>query len=279
MTARISITSASNDRLKTARRLLHGRRRGGQTFLAEGHRQLRCALEAGAVVREVFAAPELFLGPTDADLVEIAERRGARVYEVGRSAFRAISRQARPDGLVAVVERWPTALEGLRVPREPLLFVAEAIERPGNLGTIVRTTCAAGADALVVADPVTSVFHPETVRGSAGTLFAARVATATTAAAITWLRDAGVAIVVASPSGCRPHWDADCAAGVAFVVGNERHGVTGAWLDAADEVVAIPMPGPADSLNVAVAAGIVLFDATRRRMTESRDETGTQSCA
>ena len=265
MTSRISITSTSNDRLKTARRLARGRRRGERTFLAEGHRQLRCALAAGAVVREVFAAPELFLGPSDSELVALAERRGARVYEVGRSAFRAISGQVRPDGVVAVVERWPTALDRLQVHARPLLLVAESIERPGNLGTIVRTACAAGADALVLSDPVTDLFHPETVRGAAGTLFGLQLATAPTEAAIEWLRNRNVPLVVASPHGTRPYWEVDCRDGVALVVGSERHGVTPAWRDAADEIVTIPMPGWADSLNVAVAAGIVLFDAARRR--------------
>jgi TrmH family RNA methyltransferase len=265
MTRRTTITSTSNERVKAARQLGRGRRRGERTFLAEGHRQLRCALESGAVVREVFAAPKLFLGPTDAELVAVAEDRGARVYEVGRSAFRTISGQVRPDGLIAVVERWSTSLAGVSVPDQPLLLVAESIERPGNLGTIVRTACGAGADALVVCDPVTDLFHPETVRGSAGALFSVQLATATTAATMAWLRQRAVRLVVTSPTGDRPYWEVDGRNGVALVVGSERHGVTQPWLDAADEVVSIPMPGPADSLNVAVATGIVLFEAARRR--------------
>jgi TrmH family RNA methyltransferase len=265
MTRRISITSPSNDRLRAARRLSRGRRREDRAFLVEGHRGLRCALEAGAVVREVFAAPELFLGPDDPDLVALAEARGARVYEVAGDAFRALSRQVRPDGLTAVVERWPTSPARLDVPAQPLVLVAESIERPGNLGTIVRTACAAGADALIVCDPVTDVFHPEVVRGSAGALFNVQLATATTHAAIAWLRERSVRIVVTSPAGTRPYWEIERGGGVALVVGSERHGVSERWLAAAAELVSIPMPGPADSLNVAVAAGIVLFEAARRR--------------
>jgi RNA methyltransferase, TrmH family len=279
MTRRISITSTSNDRLKAARRLARGRRRGGLTFLVEGHRNVRAALAAGAVVREVFAAPELFLGPDDPDLVALAEARGAGVYEVGGAAFRSISAQVRPDGLTAVVERWPTSLARLGVPADPLVLVAESIERPGNLGTIVRTACGAGADALIVCDAVTDVFHPEVVRGSAGALFNVRLATATTDNAIAWLRERSVSIVVTSPGGTRPYWDVEHGGGTALVVGSERHGISARWLAAAAEVVSIPMPGVADSLNVAVAAGIVLFDAARRRATENRDEGGTHSCA
>jgi RNA methyltransferase, TrmH family len=279
MTQRISITSTSNDRLKAARRLGRRRRRGESTFLAEGHRIVRAALEAGAVVRELFAAPELFLGPDDPDLVALAEARGARVYEVGGAAFRTLSAQVRPDGLTAVVERWPTSLARIAVSARPLVLVAEGIERPGNLGTIVRTACAAGADALIVCEPVTDVFHAEVVRGSAGTLFNVRLATATTTAAIAWLRERAVRLIVTSPAGTRAYWDVEGGGAVALVVGSERYGVSEAWLAAADAVVSIPMPGTADSLNVAVAAGVVLFDAARRRPAQIRDEGGTHPCA
>ena len=265
MARRILITSTSNDRLKTARRLARRRRRGERTFLVEGHRQLRAALEAQAVVREVFAAPALFLGRDDERLVTLAERRGARVYEVGVAAFRALSAQARPDGLVALVERWTTSLANLALGGEPLLVVVESIERPGNLGAIIRTACAAGVDALVACDPVTDVFHPDTVRGAAGTLFRLPIAVTTGEAALPWLRERGVRVVATSPAGPRAHFEIAPRGGVAVVIGSERHGVTKRWLDAADEVVRIPMPGPVDSLNVAVAAGIVLFDLAGRR--------------
>ena len=139
-------------------------------------------------------------------------------------------------------------------------------ERPGNLGTIVRSACAAGADALVVADGRTDLFHPETVRGSVGTLFRLALAESTTAETIAWLKAHDLRIVVATPDADRPCWDVDLGGPEAIVVGNERHGVAAAWLDAADETVSVPMPGPADSLNVAVAAGVVLFEAARQRL-------------
>ena len=267
MTRRLSITSTSNERLKTIRRLARHRRRD-RVFLVEGRRQVARALEAGAPVRELYAAPELFLGPQDRELVALAERRGVRVYELGAAAFASISRGARADGLAAVVDRLPTSLAGLRLAASPLVAIADAIERPGNLGTIVRTAAGAGADAVVVCDPVADPFHPETVRGSVGTLFALPVVEASGEATAGWLREHGVRIVVASPGGRRPYWAVDYSGGVAVVVGSERHGVADCWLDAADELVAIPLPGAADSLNVAVAAGIVLFEAARRRRRE-----------
>ncbi len=259
MTRHLYISSSTNPRLKALRRL-HGRRaREAGVFLVEGHRQLRCALEAGAHVRHVFFCPELFIGERDGELVR---RSGAEAVELSPAAFRSVSGNGRADGLLAVVERWSTALDG---PLDPsLVLVAESVERPGNLGTIVRTACGAGATAVVVADPCTDVFHPETVRGSVGTIFGLPIRIGTTAEAIERLRGRA-RIVVASPAGERAVWDADLAGPTALVVGNERSGVSDSWLAAADEVVAVPLPGPADSLNVAVAAGVVLYEAGRRR--------------
>jgi TrmH family RNA methyltransferase len=274
VTRRSTITSNANDRLKAVRRL--ARRRDPSAFVVEGHRQLRRALESRAVVRDVFAAPDLYLGEADAELVALAERRGARVVELGPSAFRSISSCVRPDGVIAVVERWPMSLSGLALCPSPLLLVAQGIERPGNLGTIVRTACSSGATGLVACDVHTDVFHPDAVRGSVGTLFHLPIAHCATEDALPWLREHGVAVVVATPDAHRPYWGADLARPLALVVGSERHGVGDAWRDAADEAITIPMPGPSDSLNVAVAAGIVLFEAVRQRQSKSCGQTGTK---
>ena len=262
---RAVITSIHNERLKAVRRLqrVHEPRR---VFLVEGYRQLRRALEAGARVCEIYTAPELYLGSDDAALVSLAERRGARVFELGRRAYESISSHVRPDGIIAIVERWSTPLEGTLCGARPLLVVAEAVERPGNLGTVIRAACAAGSTGLVVCGGRTDVFHPETVRGSVGTLFHLPIAQATTADTVRWVRARGVRIVVATPAAQRAHWEADYTSPVAIVLGSERHGVTDAWLTPAGEEVCIPMPGPANSLNVAIAAGVVLFEATRQRM-------------
>jgi RNA methyltransferase, TrmH family len=265
------ITSSSNPRLKAIRRLRRAARRNGASlFVVDGYRQLACALDARARVRELYVAPELYLGEQDGSLVSLAEQRGAQVVELSASGFASISGDVRPDGIVAVVERWPMTLERLQLGANPLLLVAEGVERPGNLGTIVRAACAAGADALVACECGTDTFHPDVVRGSVGTLFRLRLARTNTASAMVWLRQRGIRIVVATPDGERAHWQTDLAQPTAVIVGNERIGVSHEWVDAADELVKIPMPGPADSLNVAVAAGILLFEATRQRAAESR---------
>src|SRR5262249_25071823 len=134
------------------------------------------------------------------------------------------------------------------------------------LGTIVRTAEAAGAGGLVACDAATDVFHPETVRGSVGTVFDLPLAQADRDDTLAWIAERRLRVVVASPDGAHSVWSGDySSAGLAVVVGGERHGVDSAWIEAADETVRIPMSGRADSLNVAVAAGIVLFEAVKQR--------------
>lgn len=264
---RPSITSTTNPQLKAVRRLRRSRVRGREgVFLAEGRRQLECALAAGARIRCVYAAPSLYLGNGSEALVRLAAGRGVEVVELGAGAFESITGQSRPDGIAAIVERPPTRLD--RLPTGSLLLVAVGIERPGNLGTIVRTAEAAGVAGLLICDSVTDVVHPETVRGSVGTIFSLPLAEAPRSDALSWLRGHGFRVVVATPNGEREVWQGDYRAPrVAVVVGSERHGVDAEWIAAADETVRIPMSGRADSLNVAVAAGVVLFEAARQRAT------------
>jgi TrmH family RNA methyltransferase len=218
-------------------------------------------------VRALYAAPALFRGDGEPELVARARRTGTRVYILGPDAFASVARQAQPDGLLALIAQWPTRLDGLRTDRESLLLVVDGVERPGNLGTIVRTACAAGASGLVLAGPQTDPFHPKAVTASVGGVFHLPIAVAAGQDAIRWLRRRGTRIVVAAPGARACPWDVDLTGSVALVVGCEKRGVSSTWLDAADELVGIPMPGPAmDSLNVAAAAAVVLFEATRQRL-------------
>jgi RNA methyltransferase, TrmH family len=263
MARRPYVSSTANQRLRAVRRL--ARRPSPEVVLVEGSRPLQCALDACVHVRELYVSPALFLGDADALLVERAERDGARIVEVDPDTFAGSSRRIRPDGVLAVVERPSTELAHVDLPPEPFVLVVEAIERPGNLGTILRTASAAGTACVVVADPRTDVFHRDVVRGSIGAVFHARLAVATTAEALAWLRRQGLFVVAATPSGATPYAAAQYPAALAIALGSERHGLSAPWLEAADERVAIPMAGPVDSLNVGVAAGILLFDAALRR--------------
>jgi TrmH family RNA methyltransferase len=270
MTTRQHRPAQPADHLRSVRRLRRRRARAtAGAFVVEGLRGLRHALSGGATVLEVYTATELYAGPEEARAVTLARRRGARVVEVGRSAIASVSSQERPEGVVALVAQWPTDLRARLLAGTPLLLVAEAIERPGNLGAIVRAACAAGATGLVACEAQTDVFHAKTVRASAGGVFHLPLAVAPSERARAWLRRNDVAIVVAAPDGPIAVWDVDLRGPVALVLGSEKRGVTKGWRDAADALVRIPMPGGGvNSLNVGLAAGVVLFEAVRQRAAE-----------
>ena len=216
-------------------------------------------------------APELFLGENEQALIAAV---GSPVFEVAPEPFASVTTRDRPDGLLAVARHFDTSLDrqsaAVPAPAGPpaLLLVAERVERPGNLGTMLRTACAAGVTGFVAADPQTDVFAPEVVRASVGTLFAQPVSVASASATVDFLKRHGIAIVTASPDGDRDHWNVDLTGPTALVLGSEQHGVTPLWFDAADVVVRIPMAG-VDSLNVAAASAVLLFEAVRQRAAAS----------
>lgn len=258
------ITSPSNERLKRVRRLRAKRRDRDDegVFIVEGYRQVRRAVEGGVEIEALFAAPGLFQGD---DEVALAARLDAA--EVAADAFLTVTSRDRPDGLLAVARQFDTSLQRQDASHHPLILVAERVERPGNLGTMLRAAAGAGATGVIVADPQTDVFAPETVRASVGTLFTQPVSVATAAETADWLRENGVQIITASPDADVDYWAADLRIPTAIVVGSEQHGVTEHWFEVADATVRIPMLGPIDSLNVAVAASVLLFDAVRQRAT------------
>ena len=255
--------SPANVRLKAVRRL--ARRGGRELCFVEGARSVRAAFAAGAAVEQLYIAPDLLAGGRDADLVAAAGRLRADVVELSAEAFASLT-ERRPDGLLAVVRRPSTALAAVDPPTEPFVAVAVAIERPGNLGAIARTACAAGADALIVADPRTDVFHRDAIRASVGAVFRLPCLMASSEQVLAWVRAHEIRVVATTPAADAPYWAPSYAGAVAVALGSERHGLPPVWLDAADERIAVPAHGPVDSLNVAVAAGVVLCEAARGRL-------------
>ncbi len=261
-----AITSTTNPRVKALVRLRDRRERDRTgTFLVEGYRELSRAVEAGVALRTVYTCPALHLGPNEPELLGAAEAAGAEILELAEAPFRKASYRDRPEGLLAVAEQFDVGLDGLDLAGDALVLVVESIEKPGNLGTMLRTADAAGATGVVVCDPTTDPFNPNVVRASIGTLFAVPLAVADTKEAIRVLREEGVRTVATTPDTSMPHWEADLRGPAALVIGSEQYGLSDAWLGGADEKVRIPMAGRADSLNAAMAAGIVLFEAVRQR--------------
>jgi RNA methyltransferase, TrmH family len=261
-----AITSTTNRLIKDIVRLRTRRHRDSTgRFIVEGYRELQRALDGGVAVETLLVCDEFFLGSNEPVLVNRAAEAGTRIVSVGAAAFRKSAYRDRPEGLLAVAKRYPTGLADLDLGQDPLILVAESIEKPGNLGTMLRTAAAASADAVIVADPTTDPFNPNVVRASLGHLFTLPLGVAATADVIEYLRASGVRLVATTPAANLAHHDADLTGGVAIVVGSEQYGLSERWLAEADDRVAIPMPGPADSLNAATAAAIVLFEAVRQR--------------
>jgi RNA methyltransferase, TrmH family len=262
------ITSLQNPRLKELVRLRDRRPRDESgTFVIEGYREIRRALEKGVTIRDLFYAPGWFLGENEPALIEKAVAVGARPYELSKEAFAKAAYRERPDGLIAVAPQWRRTLESLEqgTGANPLYLVVEAIEKPGNLGTILRSADAAGVGAVIVCDPVTDLFNPNVVRASTGVLFSVPCVIEESTKVHAWLRSRGLRIAVTTPAAPALYTDSDLKGPLAIVMGSEQYGLSDFWLKSADLSVRIPMAGQADSLNVAMATLIVLFEAIRQR--------------
>ncbi len=277
------LTSLQNPRVKQLVKLRDRRPRDeAGVFLVEGYRQIRRALEKAVTLTELYVCPEWYLGEqgNEPALIEEAEAAGAKVFQLTKDAFAKVAYRERPDGLLAVAPQWRRTLADLEGSldagakaaqasgagrAEPFLLVVEAIEKPGNLGTILRSADAAGVDALIVCDPVTDLFNPNVVRASTGVLFSVLVIIATSEEVRAWLRGRSIRAVATTPSATDCYSDTDLRGPLAIVMGSEQYGLSDFWLREADARVVIPMAGQADSLNVAMATIITLFEAVRQR--------------
>ncbi len=286
------ITSLQNPRVKRLVRLRERRARDEEgRFLVEGYREVRRALEKGVRPEELYFAPDWFLGTNEPALLEQARQAGAQLFELSKEAFAKVAYRERPDGLLAVAAQWKRTLadldqlvgRGLPTPprlstpsatagsgdptrqRAPFLLVCESIEKPGNLGTILRSADAAGCDAVIVCDPVTDLFNPNVVRASTGVLFSVPVVVAESTAVRAWLKARGIRAAATTPHTDTLYTRTDLRGPLAIVMGSEQYGLSEFWMKEADVLVRIPMAGQADSLNVAMATIITLFEAVRQR--------------
>ncbi|MDP1581155.1 MAG: RNA methyltransferase [Candidatus Didemnitutus sp.] len=262
------ITSLQNPRVKQLVRLRERRERDTSgLFLIEGYREVRRALEKNIKLQDLYFCADWFLGENERTLMDQAVAAGAQLTELSKEAFAKVSYRDRPDGLLAVAPQWKRALEELTLSTAPLLLVVESIEKPGNLGTILRSADAAGAEAVIVCDAVTDIFNPNVVRSSTGVLFSVPIVIADSATVHAWLQERGVQIVATTPATPLLYTQADLRGPLAIVMGSEQYGLSEFWLKHSNALVRIPMAGQADSLNVAMATIITLFEAVRQRTT------------
>jgi TrmH family RNA methyltransferase len=260
------ISSLQNPRIKQLVKLRDRRPRDeAGVFLVEGYREIRRALEKAVPLTELYFSPEWFLGENEPALIAQAQAAGAQVFELTKDTFAKVAYRERPDGLLAVAPQWRRSLDDLKLPAKPLLLVVEAIEKPGNLGTILRGADAAGCDAVIVCDPVTDIFNPNVVRASTGVLFSVPLVVEESARVQGWLREKKIRSVATTPAADTLYTAADLRGPLAVIMGSEQYGLSEFWLKNADLPVRIPMAGQADSLNVAMATIITLFEAVRQR--------------
>jgi TrmH family RNA methyltransferase len=255
------ISSLANPRARAVARLRdrRERERAGLTLL-DGPREIRRALEGGLAFREVLVSPR-----ADRSLVAELADAGLPLVAVSEAVGARVGYGERDSGLVAVVVTPSTDLGHLDPPASPLLVVVEAIEKPGNLGAIFRSADAAGVDAVVVADPRTDPFNPNAIRASLGSILTLPLAVAPSAAVLVWLAERRIRPIVARVDAATVYTEVDLRGPVAIVFGAEDVGLSGAW-DVAGVVSArLPMHGSVDSLNVSVAAAILLYEARRQR--------------
>ena len=262
----LKITSFQNNSVKHAVKLRERRdREKEQLTLLEGYRELTRAREYGMEIVECFFAPEQFLGENEYPLMESFAADGIKVMQVTPQILTKLAYRDRPEGLIATAKMKRHTLADMPVVPNGLYLVAEAIEKPGNLGSMLRSADAAGIDGLIICDKCTDIYNPNVIRASTGALFSVPLAEATSAEAMAWLRKHNIKTLAATPHTDKKYTDVDLTQAVAIVVGREQTGLTDFWMKDSDLKVVIPMLGKIDSLNVATATTILLYEAARQR--------------
>jgi len=260
-----SVTSAQNRKVKTLLALQEKARLRKEMglFVVEGRRELEHCVRAGFEIDTLFYCPEI-AGSDPGVLQDIVERSG-HIVEVQKDLYEKIAYRGGTEGMVAEVKLRETGLEGLKVKENPLVVVLESVEKPGNLGAVLRSADAAGADAVLVCDPLTDLYNPNLIRASIGAVFTVPVVCCGSQEAIRWLKDNNIKIYTAQLQDSSLYYDTDMRGGTAIVIGTEATGLTDAWRQAADGHIRIPMLGELDSLNASVSAAILLYEAVRQR--------------
>lgn len=252
------ITSPSNPKIKRLLALQQksSARREAGLFVVEGQRELQHCIDAGFEIDSIFVCPDLLSTPPESRI---------KVFEVTKEVYARISYREGTEGVIAEVRTPDRRFEDLVLPERPLVVVLESVEKPGNLGAVLRSADAAGADAVLICDPLTDLWNPNLIRASIGAVFTVPCLSCGSAEAIAFLKARGIRILTAQLQDSSLYYDCDMTVGTALVMGTEATGLTDAWRAAADAHIRIPMLGRLDSLNVSVSAAILLFEAVRQR--------------
>jgi TrmH family RNA methyltransferase len=269
------ITSLQNNRIKNIVRLSEkARERKAQNrFIIEGAREMSLALAGKYELEEVYLCPELFDKTDYPDVLQLwrdSRLRGndhplGNVFEVSKDVFQKIAYREGSDGILALAKPKSHTLQELHLPENSFVIVLESVEKPGNLGAILRTADAAKVDAVIVCDPLTDIYNPNTIRSSVGCLFTVPVAVGSNEETLQFLKSKNITTFAAELTAAEWYQDTDFTASSAIIMGTEADGLTDFWLTNANKRIKIPMRGVIDSLNVSVSTAVLTFEAMRQR--------------
>lgn len=259
-----TITSAQNPKIKDLLALQEKskERRKKGLFVVEGRRELMHCMEAGYEPHTVFFCNEII---TKEDLNDIISHCDCNLIEIPQHLYDKVAYRGGTEGIIAEMRCKDMSLTALKLKENPLVVILESVEKPGNLGAVLRSADASGVDAVIVCDPLTDMYNPNLIRSSIGAIFTVPVATASSDETIKWLKDNRIKIYTAQLQDSEWYYDTDMKGSTAIIMGTEATGLTDAWRKAADAHIKIPMLGKLDSLNVSVSAAILMFEAVRQR--------------
>ena len=256
------ITSLQNQRIKDVIKLDKPReRRKRELFVIEGVRELSLAISSDYTICELFVCEELL----SSDGKSLVDSSGILYDTVSVDVFNKMAYRDESDGIIALSVASHLTLNSLRLSENPLLIVLESLEKPGNLGAILRTSDAAGVDAILVCDPKTDIYNSNIIRSSLGTIFTQQVVACTSIDAKDWLNSKSISIVTSQIDADKYYHETDLTRPTAFIMGTETKGLTDFWIRHADDSIKIPMFGKVDSLNVSVSTAVIVFEAVRQR--------------
>ena len=260
------IQSRQNEHVKNLVKLRERKHRSRQgLFFIEGLRELQHAWDAQHPLTAIYFCPSYFSSAQHAAFIEKMQAAQVNLYEMSPDAFSKAAFREHPDGLIATARIQNRELATLEVSQAPLLLILEGIEKPGNLGAMVRSADGAGVDAIIMVDCVLDLYNPNAIRASQGLLFAQTIVQCDSKQLSAWLHSQAIQLIATTPQAQQAHWDVDYKQASALLMGSESQGLSDAWLQKVAQQIAIPMLGKADSLNVAAAAAICLYEAQRQR--------------
>jgi rRNA methylases len=258
------ITSLQNLAIKNIVKLSKSKeRREQQLFVIEGARELSLALQSGYRIEAVYVCREMFEKTKYPDLLDSFS--GSNIFDISLPVFEKIAYRENSDGVVALAKPKPHSLEEIKLSDNPFVIILESVEKPGNLGAVLRTADAAAVDAVIVCDPQTDLYNPNVIRSGVGGLFTVQSAICSSEEALEWLQAHNITPFAAELQAAEFYQNIDFTHPSAIVMGTEADGLTGFWRENAKKRIKIPMRGKIDSLNVSVTTAVLTFEAMRQR--------------